>query len=180
MTTEIWYHGSPKLQQILDQGFDIDAPRIQDPGDFGWGIYLTTRVYRARYHSTEDTILAVEIETDRFAYIQNPYFMYGLTSFTRPGQRGQLFPETFEEHLFFDIAFEPTDSGYEMALVRGKHREEKSKLVRQVFINEGYDGIITDHDGGEAVIFNADAIVNVWSLEIPPSSQDDEDDDDDY
>lgn len=179
MTTEIWYHGSSNLQQILDEGFDIDAPRIQDPGDFGWGIYLTSRVYRARYHSESSTILAVEIEIDRFAYIQNPYFLVGPISFARPGQQGQLFPKTFEEHLFFDIAFEATDhagarpSGYEMSLVSGKHREEKSKLVRQVFMNVGYDGIITDHDGGEAVIFNTDAIVNIWSLEVPPPSEED-------
>lgn len=179
MTAEIWYHGSPNLQRILDEGFDIDAPRIRDTGDFGWGIYLTTQVGRARYHGESTAILAVEIDIDNFAYIQNPYFLYGPTTFRGPKQRGPFLPVTYEEHLFFDTVYDLTDNGhYVNRLIKGKQRKERAKLVRQVFMYAGYDGIITDIQEGEAVIFNTDAIINIWTVEVPPSSEDDDEDED--
>ena len=69
------YHGTSEAsaQSILDQGIDIDAERRRDPGDFGWGFYLTGD--RERAARMGRVVLSVTINVARFAFLEFPYFI---------------------------------------------------------------------------------------------------------
>ena len=56
------YHGTSHTTAILADGFDLEAQRTMDPGDFGWGVYLTDSPSRARAHGK---VLVVEVEDSR-------------------------------------------------------------------------------------------------------------------
>lgn len=147
----MWYHGTPRWQDILDKGIDIDAPKHSDPGDFGWGIYLTARLARVKSYGR---VFEVEIDTSRMAYISNPYFLDGLR---------RLEPITTEEQLFYSLAY---GSDGEMWTVQGT-KEERILAARRVqcgFLGAGYAGIISDYDEGEAVLFESCPILNVKLL----------------
>jgi hypothetical protein len=138
------YHGTSlgKALAILAEGVDMEATRRRDPGDIGWGFYLSTIRGRANVHG--EVTLACEIETDDFAYLPHPYFAQGLD---------ELAPATAEERLFHGLAFD----GREMLTVRGDQRAEVSRLIRDTFLARGYHGIRTDHHG-EIVVFNPVAV----------------------
>jgi hypothetical protein len=138
------YHGTSSAcaDRILDEGFDADAKRRNDPGDFGWGVYLTDSPFRARAYG--EAVLEVEIDEDRFARLPNPYFLDGLE---------EVEPETWAEKLFHSVAFR----GDAMVTVKGPNRIEACKEVTRNFTLRGFAGIITgpDRDGNfEVVVFH--------------------------
>lgn len=145
-----FFHGSRRAEAIVTDGFDIEAPRTTDPGDFGWGVYLTDRVARARCHGE---VLAVDVDTSRFAYIPSPYFIDGFDERT---------PETDVERLFYDLAFK---NGKPLLIVGSQEqRVAIAKAIRSAFIEAGYDGILSAPDRMgqvEAVVFHIDAIQSV-------------------
>jgi len=147
----MWYHGTPRWQNILDQGINIDAPKHSDPGDFGWGIYLTGKLLRARVYGR---VFEVEIDTSRMAYISNPYFLEGLR---------RVIPITPEEKLFYSLAY---DEAGEMLTIQGS-KEDRIATARHIqrgFLEAGYTGIISDYDEGEAVLFDSSPILSLELL----------------
>jgi hypothetical protein len=148
---ELWYHGTPSYQKILDSGFDIEAERRHDPGDFGWGIYVVANLPRAK---TYGNVLGVVFDASDCAYISNPYFIKGFD---------KVEPETEVEKLFTSIAM---DDDWNMLTIRGslKDRIRVCKEIRRVFLERGYTGIISDYAKGEAVIFDPDIIQDVFLL----------------
>ena len=90
-TLQLWYHGTPSYKKILASGFDIDAPRKHDPGDFGWGIYVVGNLPRAKAYGK---VLGVIFDTLSCAYIPNPYFIKGID---------KIEPQNEVEKLFTDI-----------------------------------------------------------------------------
>jgi hypothetical protein len=152
----ILYHGtSPEsAETLLAQGFDTEAVRKHDVGDWGWGIYLTDSLPRARSYGT---VLEVDVDESDFAHIKSPYFLDGFTD---------LDPETPAEQLFFDIAF---DERRDMLTVRGGNRERVAREVRDAFLHEGYSGIypgLTDAMGTkDVVVFDPDAIRSIRRVE---------------
>lgn len=145
---ETWYHGTLKSKEILKDGFDMDAKRVSDTGDFGWGAYFTTNVSRARVHGT---VLKVIVDTSRFAYLATPYFLKGANL---------VAPKTKDEKLFYGIAFD--SKGQMLTVSSGKSKRiSVSKEIRKAFLAAGYQGIKTPYGGGELVVFDVDAIKSV-------------------
>jgi hypothetical protein len=143
----MWYHGTPRWKDILDKGINIDAPKHSDPGDFGWGIYLTAKLIRAKIYGR---VFIVEIDTSKMAYVSNPYFLDGLR---------RLAPVTAEEQLFYSLAY--NEDG-EMLTLQGT-KEERIAAARRVqrgFLDAGYSGIVSDYDEGEAVLFESAPILS--------------------
>lgn len=150
-----FFHGTSEknAESIERDGFDLDALRRSDPGDFGWGIYLTDSIHRARAYGS--AVLEVAIKNGNFARISNPYFLEGTES-TKP--------ETDEEKLFYENAF---DSDGNMLTIHGD-RIAAAKNISRAFILNGYDGII----GGpsalgqiEVVVFQPKAIESIRRVE---------------
>lgn len=141
------YHGSSAWEKILEVGFDLEHPRRSDPGDFGWGLYLSANPARARSYGK---VLKVSLDPSRLAYISNPYF---LDRFER------VEPKTEEEKLFYGLVFD----GDIMKTVNlpSDLRVAAAKLVRQVFLEKGYTGIRTSLDDEETVLFSLSAIQRV-------------------
>jgi hypothetical protein len=141
------YHGSPFAQKIMDGGIDLGFRRTSDPGDFGWGFYLTNSLNRAKNYGQ---VLQVTIDDRLYARIPNPYFLERLQI---------LSPETPEEHLFYDLAFDPVTG--EMLTVTGPQREAICKRIREVFLQHGYAGIVTDLHDQETVVFDPGSIIKI-------------------
>lgn len=157
---EIWYHGTSKWEEILRSGVNIDAPRpTADTGDFGWGFYLTKRLGRAK---NRGKVLQIIIDPSRLAYISNPY-----SADTR----------TPAEQLFTALAFQADgdkpdwyqhqSQSLRMLTVTGtkQEREAASKRIQQEFLAQGYQGIITDYEDGEAVLFSTEPILDIRLLQ---------------
>jgi len=142
-----FYHGSPYALDIARSGIDIGFRRTSDPGDFGWGFYLTNSLSRAKAYGQ---ILRVTIDESRYARIPNPYFLNRLQI---------LYPVTPEEHLFYDLAFDPVSG--DMLTVTGPQREMVCKKIREVFLQRGYVGIITDLHDQETVVFDPESIIKI-------------------
>ena len=141
------YHGTSRERAalILAGGVDFEAPRTRDPGDFGWGFYLTACLSRARVCG--EVVLEVVVDTSTFAYLPHPYFLDGLT---------RIEPTTEAGHLFHDTVFTLIDGEWwRMSTVNGtaEERESAARKVRTVFLAHGYAGIETPHDEGEVVVF---------------------------
>lgn len=67
------YHGSRAKDEILKSGFDIGATRAADPGDFGWGIYFTANLSRAKAQAGRQNVLDVIVEFDKPLTLHSPY-----------------------------------------------------------------------------------------------------------
>jgi len=147
----MWYHGTPRWRDILEKGIDIDAPKHSDPGDLGWGIYLTGKLIRAKVYGR---VFEIEIDTSRMAYIPNPYFLEGLS---------RLQPITPEEKLFYSLAY---DTEGEMLTLHGskENRITAARAIQRGFLDAGYAGIVSDYDEGEAVLFEAGPIFSIELL----------------
>jgi 8-oxo-dGTP diphosphatase len=158
------YHATSarSAASMLKSGVNLDAKRVRDPGDFGWGFYTTGDLERADYMG--ERILEVFIDQSRFAYLPYPYFLVprkrDVHGFWEP-QRHR--PSTKAERLFYSIAF--SEDG-RMKNVRGTEAERIriAKEIRNAFLRNGYAGIITPHDGGETVIFDPAAITGMKLL----------------
>jgi len=135
-----YLHGThpDTAEKVLADGFDVEVPRRSDPGDFGWGVYLTSKLSRAKSYGS--TILEVEIDEVQFVRMTNPYFLDGLKS---------VEPSTFAEKLFHRIAFDgdtmltvkdppPAKPGFP----EPKSRVEVCKEIAQQFTIRGVAGII--------------------------------------
>lgn len=150
----IWFHGTPQetWEKIQADGIDFEVKRRSDPGDMGWGLYLTRNLPRARTYG--GVVIQVEILEVRFAYLQNPYFLDGFDP---------IAPTTPVEKLFHGLVFQ----GGKMLTVNGskESREYTAKRVRDAFLAQGYLGIITPYSEGEAVVFSQDGIVALRGLE---------------
>jgi hypothetical protein len=144
----IIYHGTSvdaALAMIRD-GIDLEHHNRRDPGDFGWGFYGCANIDRCKAHGR--ALLRVEAEGN-FAHISNPYFLRGLD---------RVEPQTEVEKLFHSLVFE----GRVMLTVKGRERRrDVCREVARQFMAAGYDGITTDYDGQEAVLFNLDAITSL-------------------
>lgn len=145
-----WFHGTSQdtWDSIKEHGVDFEARRKSDPGDMGWGFYLTGNLARAKSYGS--TVLEAEVEESALAVIPNPYFLDGL-------ERTQ--PQTAAEKLFFSLAFD----GEKMLTVNGttKEREDTAKEIRRTFLRYGYKGIRSSYAGGETVIFDSSAIIKI-------------------
>jgi hypothetical protein len=149
----MYFHGTDddRATAILADGFDMEAPRRSDPGDLGWGIYLTDRISRARAHGS--SVLNVDVDESRFARIANPYFLKGLQ---------EVMPETREERLFHGVAFKDG----QMLSVKGSKEDRiaTARLIRDTFLAAGFDGIIAGPDQmrqREVVVFNPEAVQSI-------------------
>ena len=168
-----FYHGTSNDQaaNILANGVNLDYPRVQDPGDFGWGFYITQNLDSAKSYSRGGAILKVTVDETKLAFIQDPYFTPTKSS---GGKRTK--PETDAEKLFFDIAYTGEDileydsSGRirsiqlaRMSTVAGPPSEivKAAKKVREAFLASGYSGIETLHRGSEAVLFGLDCLLTI-------------------
>jgi hypothetical protein len=147
----LWWHGTRAADAILAHGVDFAAGRASDPGDLGWGFYLSGSRARARCYGRQ--LLRVTIRPARFAYLPNPYFLDGMNS---------VAPTTDVERLFYAHAFESDD----MKTCSARHdNEAAAKAVRDAFVAAGYAGIITPYEGGEAVVFTPDGIAKIERVE---------------
>jgi hypothetical protein len=136
---------------ILSDGFDFGAVRRSDPGDFGWGLYLTRSLARARAIGSD--VLIVMVDISRFARIPNPYFLSGTK---------EMVPHTEAERLFHRSAFR----NGEMITVMGNEadRVAASKDLAEVFVRRGWGGIVTD--GDEVVVFDSGCIRSIQGILI--------------
>lgn len=142
-----WWHGTRSADAIMARGIDFGIARRSDPGDLGWGFYLTGNRARARSYGSQ--LLRVTIRPEHFAYLPNPYFLEGLAP---------VAPQTDVEWLFYDLAFE---DGH-MKTCSGRYdNEAAAKEVRDAFLAAGYAGIITPYEGGEAVVFAPEGIASI-------------------
>lgn len=146
------FHGTStdSAAKVLAEGFDVDAERRSDPGDLGWGTYLTNRSARARAYGE---VLEVEIDESRFARLPNPYFLDGLS---------EVEPETLVERVFHRLVF----ANGIMLTVKGSKEERVivAKRIAEAFMTAGYAGIIAGpfRDGSiEVVIFDPSAVISV-------------------
>lgn len=148
---DLFFHGTAAWEKIRREGFELEAPRRSDPGDFGWGIYVTKQVGRAKCYGD---VICVVIKTGGLAHIENPYFINGLTQFK---------PRTPLEELYYNLAFEND----EPLLFRRKTelRAQTARNIRQGMMQAGYTGITTKYSGCETVIFDPSIIVDAFDME---------------
>jgi hypothetical protein len=154
LAASAFYHGTSEknAESIERDGFDLEALRRSDPGDLGWGIYLTNSIHRARAYGS--AVLEVVVQAGNFAKLPNPYFLKGME---------ELKPETDVEKLFYENAF---DSDGNMLTIHGD-RVAAAKNISRAFILNGYDGIIGEVGPGqiEVVVFQPKAIEAIRRVE---------------
>jgi len=123
-------------ESILRGGFDLNVARSSDPGDFGWAIYLTGNLSRARALGTA----IIEVE----AAFRNPL----------------RFATTDEAYKWLEEEAWPTTGN----TVRGPDRIGASRAVAQFVQSMGHDAIIVERaraPGGtpyEVAAFDAGAV----------------------
>lgn len=143
------YHGTSyaSAERILAEGVSFSVTRRSDPGDLGWGFYLTGSKERAKAYGP--AVISLEIDTSSLARVDNPYFV----------DKGQpIDPVSDSERLFFRHAF--SDDGQRMLTVQG-HESERvaaAKAVRKAFLEAGYQGIVSRYQGVEVVLFTSEPI----------------------
>ena len=157
MTVRTLHHGTTRERaaSILAEGVDIEASRKRDPGDLGWGFYLTGDLARAQ--NCGEVVLKVEVDMTTFAHLAHPYFLDGLEC---------VEPTTEVERLFFDTVFTLIDDGWwKMGTVKGtaEERERAARKVRTVFLARGHGGIETPHANGEVVVFDPACIRHAYA-----------------
>lgn len=148
------YHGTPSWEEVLKSGFNTEADRLTDVGDFGWGIYLTSNRARAQCHGK---VLRVSIQTHNMAFIKNPYFL-------KNGKATKPDPSNRYAQIFYDIAF--AEDGKKMLTVGGTEAERiaVAERIRDTFVyDNSIHGIVTQHtdDELEVVVFQSDQILEV-------------------
>jgi len=151
------YHGTSRERAtlILAAGVDLEASKTRDPGDFGWGFYLTACLSRARVCG--EMVLEVAVDTSTFAYLPHPYFL-------KRGSFTPVEPTTEVERLFHDTVFTLVDNQWwRMGTVNGTAEERKraARKVREVFLAHGHAGIETPHQDGEVVVFDPTSIHHI-------------------
>jgi len=158
----ILYHATSRqgAEAILAHGFDMDFERRRDPGDFGWGIYFTNDLYRAR--CLGEVILVVTLDESGLARVTNPYFL----------QDGFPVPPTSPvEKLFRDLAFEGDMMLTCNHLTSQERRVEVAKTIRETFMSEGFKGIRTELWDGETVVFDSSVVLDIRRLKSDEKSR---------
>jgi hypothetical protein len=147
------YHGSPDASRIFTEGFDLWTKRNTDPGDLGWGIYLTGNWYWARQFAggegAEANVIELDIDPAKLARIRHEIVGCGKEPNLNKAER--LWRKVVECSAFgipLTIASEP------------KERAKVAKMVRRRFMRAGYTGILAGTVGKdeEVVVFNLGAI----------------------
>lgn len=121
----ILYHGTTPegMEKIPKEGFSLESARVSDPGDFGWGIYLTGPYARAKAIGGKN-VLTVEVNLDnplRFSTMSDAY-KWREALIEKYGDTIHGIGETFDEKL--------------------KNRFSSAKKWTEHLLKEGYDGII--------------------------------------
>ena len=144
MKKMLLYHGtSPiRLEKILEEGFSLEAERVSDPGDFGWAVYLTGSLSRAKAAGWKN-VLQVEVN------LKNP-----LVFKTEKGAYSWFLRNMHSKYGNSIIG--PMDK-----------RIESAKKYREVLMKEGYDSVVVELDGyskeapWEVAIFDLTCIKNI-------------------
>ena len=137
---KIGYHGTSRenKENILKEGFKIDAPLARDPGDWGRGIYFYPHKNLAQFLNL--VVLKSEINITNFLKI--------------PHCKIETVRKPLEETIGCPI--------------RGVDRLKISWVWRQHFLNNGYNGLLVKGwDCGhryEIIVFNLDTIQNVCEV----------------
>ncbi|MAG24176.1 hypothetical protein CMI47_01225 [Candidatus Pacearchaeota archaeon] len=151
-TIHLYYHGTTKkaAEEILAHGFSHAIERRRDPGDFGWGTYLTQM--RERAENLGEAVLEVHVDTSSFEHITHPYFR---------DRNDLVWPQTDAQRIFFDMVMEP--GGRRMKTVHGPlaSRREVALEIAQLFREQGIGGFTTGLEDGETVVFDLRAIKNI-------------------
>jgi hypothetical protein len=143
------YHATTEqaAKKILTSGFDLSAPRTRDPGDFGWGIYFTPSLSRAK--AMGKVILVADIDTKYFYTTHDAYCLsekrdafWCRTVLNKDGEMGTIHGDWDGTNL---------------------DRGEFSQMVREEMLNRGYNGLIWEQKGKvrEVVVYEPLAIRKV-------------------
>lgn len=167
------YHGSKVKEEILRRGFDIEAPRVSDPGDFGWGIYLTSELSRAKAAAGKQNVLDVEVE------FKNPLVLRAPYAINPPETPGDRFIAELRERFGDTVHGLTTEEAIELHR-QGKSPDEiadiafhsrvtASKKWAEAIQKAGYDAVVWEkpyyygpiEENYEVVIFNPEQIKSV-------------------
>jgi hypothetical protein len=166
-----FYHGTTpeSAAKILASGFDLDAKKRHDSGDFGDGIYLTVDKTRAK-HMGGPAILEVQVDLSRFAYIPNPYFTNKLEHVAPVGPVQEMFYTlAFDNNgnmatIHGDRTFVPIEAFPFKQVIVNQTRKDVCKTIRESFLCNGFWGIHTEYRGLETVVFNTSTIKKIsWT-----------------
>lgn len=113
------YHATTKenARKILIDGFDLNAKRLRDPGDFGRGFYSTA--YLPRAHGIGGEIIRVRMIIDKPLHFESMEQAYDWLDSVKP-VTGDTIIGSIEE------------------------RERAALLVQGMVEMQGYDGIVID------------------------------------
>lgn len=167
------YHGSQAKEEILKKGFDIEAPRVADPGDFGWGIYLTGDLSRAKATGGPKNVLDVQACFKKPLVLHSPYAVHEAET---PGDK--FIDELREKHgdpvhgLTDEEAIELHRQGKspdEIADIGAQNRVKTSRKWAEEIQKAGYDAAIWEkpyyhgpiEKNFEVVIFDPQKIKSV-------------------
>lgn len=161
------YHGSRAKEEILERGFDVEAPRVSNPGDFGWGIYLSGNPARAR---ASGPVLEVEVCFEKPLVLESPYRIHP------PETAGDKFIAELREKYGDTVHGLTEEEAIELHR-KGKSPEEIAEISRQNRIyasrkwaeeiqKAGYDAVVWEkpyrykprEENYEVVIFDPDKI----------------------
>ena len=177
LETVTMYHGTTRerASSIMRNGVDVNADRSRDPGDFGFGFYLTRDIDRAQRHG--EAVIAVEVDVANMVRIEDPYFGGIDIEETRDddGRKLKTFcgrkkPATsFAEEVFCALAF---DCDGTMLTCSGtlthEHKAQSAKVIQRAFLTMGFDGIWSGLDDEETVIFNPRCVVAMQLSPVVP------------
>lgn len=143
---ETLYHGSAAVDAIVKRGFDIEAKRVADVGDFGWGIYLGT-ISSARAAGGKTNVIAVKVD------IRNP-----------------LRVSSYDDPFIANLRKRLGDTIHE-SIIEGKTvtREEAARRWAKEIQKAGYDAVIYTEKGrlSDVVIFDVGKIRIIGAEAIP-------------
>lgn len=148
MTVTEFLHGSSNVDALCEAFREGTLgtywEKSRDAGDFGTGLYCTRKPSRAMAYGT---VVGVQIDLARFAFVPNPYFIEGFD---------EIKPRSDAEVLFHDIAY---DREGKMATVTGplELRREVAQRLRERFMAAGFDGIKTSYES-DIVVFDSGAV----------------------
>ena len=157
------YHGTSaaNAQSIMENGFDVNAPRTRDPGDFGFGMYFTTDRDRAERHG--EAVLEVVVDDEMIEGLQSAYFgglkyePCDVTGYRPCGTK--IEPKTQFQKVFHALAFR--NDGRMMTCAGFQSLEDKtnaSKMIQRVCLAMGVVGIWSVNES-EIVLFTSSVIM---------------------
>jgi len=177
------YHGSAVVDKIVSEGFKVDAPRARDPGDFGWGIYLSDSTGRAfsaggmDVRRGQERVVAIKVDVRNPLRLKCPYPVCDL-----PATAGdRLIWGLREKHgdTVHGLSQEEADRLYykegktveEIACIASQNRVKAAKKWTEEIQKAGYDAVVWErgeewpggHIEHEVVIFDPSKIKIIGS-----------------